>query len=189
MSDGVEERAHRGAAAVEMALVGLLLFSLVFGVIELGLAFRTRHTVTAATAAGVRAASVGSTDALSDYRTLQAIADAIDVTDVDLVRIVVFRADSPTSGPSASCAAGTPSSGSQPCNVYRPADFALADDVFGCGATSPDRFWCPTDRSAETGSLDLVGVEVIARHHYVTGVIGDTFTFTSTSILPVEPGS
>ena len=168
---------ERGATAVEMALIATLVIGLVFAIIEVSMAFRTRNSVGNAVASGVRAASVGTNNTNADFNTVQAVADALDITGVDITRVVVYRASSPTDAPSAACSSGTAVPGE--CNVYTPTHFAYADTQFGCGASAPDRFWCPTSRTADVGSLDLVGVEVTAEHHYMTGFLGDTFTFTT----------
>lgn len=175
----------RGATAVEMALIGMLVFGLLFAIIEVSMAFRTRNSVGNAVASGVRAASVGTNNDTADYNTVRAVADALDITGVDITRIVIYRATSPTDDPSATCSGGLSVTGE--CNVYTPAHFALTAAEFGCGVTAPDRFWCPTSRGADVGSLDLIGVEITAEHRYMTGFLGDSFTFTTNSVLPVEP--
>lgn len=183
--DGMRRDSQRGATAVEMALIGTLVIGLVFAIIEVSMAFRTRNSVGNAVSSGVRAASVGTNNTTADFNTVQAIADALDITGVDITRVVVYRATSPTDSPSAACSGGTSVAGE--CNVYTPVHFALTDAQFGCGVSAPDRFYCPTSRSADVGSLELVGVEVTAEHHYMTGFLGDTFTFTTSQVLPVEP--
>lgn len=176
---------ERGATALEMAIIGTLVIALLFAIIEVSMAFRTRNSVSNAVNQGVRAASVGTNNATADLNTVRAVADALDITGVDITRVVVYRASSPTAAPTTACHNGTAVAGV--CNVYTPTDFALPDGSFGCGPSSPDRHWCPTSRSADVGALDLVGIEITAEHHYMTGFIGDTFTYTTSSVLPVEP--
>ena len=169
----------------EMALIATLVIGLVFAIIEVSMAFRTRNSVGNAVASGVRAASVGTNNATADFNTVQAIGDALNITGVGITRVVVYRASSPTDSASPACSGGTPVAGE--CNVYTPVHFSFADSQFGCGPAAPDRFWCPTGRTADVGALDLVGVEVTAEHHYMTGFLGNTFTFTTSQVLPVEP--
>ncbi len=176
---------ERGATAVEMAIIGVLVISMLFAIIEVSMAFRTRNSVSNAVNQAVRAASVGTNNTTADLNTVRAAADALDITGVDITRVVVYRASSPTAGPTTTCHNGTSVPGV--CNVYTPTDFALPDSAFGCGPTAPDRHWCPSSRSADVGSLDLVGIEITADHHYLTGFIGETFTYTTSSVLPVEP--
>lgn len=175
----------RGATAVEMALIGMLVIGLLFAIIEVSMAFRTRNSVGNAVASGVRAASVATNNDTADFNTVQAVADALNITGVEITRVVIYRAGTPTDPPSAACSSGVSVSGE--CNVYTSVHFALPESSFGCGVSDPDRFWCPTTRNADVGSLDLIGVEITAEHQYMTGFLGDSFTFTTNAVLPVEP--
>ena len=60
-------RGEDGAAAVEFALVVSLLFVLLFGIMEFGLAFFELQNLRSATREGARAAAIGGTrDEISD---------------------------------------------------------------------------------------------------------------------------
>ncbi|HET9310738.1 MAG TPA: TadE/TadG family type IV pilus assembly protein [Actinomycetota bacterium] len=65
-------RGQRGAAAVEFAIIGSLLFILIFGIIEFGVAFMQLQTVRGAVREGARASAVGATIP----QTQQKVADA-----------------------------------------------------------------------------------------------------------------
>ena len=70
---------ERGAALVEMAMVTPLLVLLVFGILEFGLAFRDRLTVSNATqSAGRVAAALGNSDE-ADYAVLQAVEQSLGI--------------------------------------------------------------------------------------------------------------
>ena len=55
-------KSERGAAAVEFAIVALLLFTLIFGIIEFGWIFNGYITLEAAAKEGARLAIVGASD-------------------------------------------------------------------------------------------------------------------------------
>lgn len=57
--NGIRDR--RGAALIEFAIVSLLLFTLVFGIIEFGLMMRDFLTLNQAVREGVRSAALGAT--------------------------------------------------------------------------------------------------------------------------------
>ena len=116
----------RGATAVEMSIIATLLFAMIFGVMETGLAFRTSHSNQNAAVAGIRAASIGSNTHLADFDALQAIGEAADVTDLHIERIVVFRPATPTDEPTDGCKNGTPALGV--CNVYTAGDLTRGSE-------------------------------------------------------------
>lgn len=195
-------RGDRGAVLVEAAFVLPVLLTLVFGIVEFGFAWRDKITVETATRAGARTASNLGPTAQADYNTLQTVLSAISsipTANVDL--IIIF--DASTSGtPSATCLAGTPvSNNSAPpnngtgCNVYSGSQFTLASTSFGCGSSSPDRYWCPTGSArqnslSQTNGPAYVGVYVKAHRSFITKLFGTTGpTMTSTSVLRLEPPS
>jgi hypothetical protein len=98
----------------------------------------------------------------------------------------VFNADS-SGTPTATCLAGTSVSGV--CNVFTTTNFSQASSSFGCGASAPDRFWCPTTRvESQAAGPDYVGVYVKAHRTFITKMFGSTGpTMTSTSVLRIEP--
>lgn len=103
------------------------------------------------------------------------------------------------------------------CNVYTTTHFAAAEaelaertrhmeakqtdptDVlntslitFGCGPSSPDRFWCPNTREATLASNgwrgpDYVGVYMRIRHEWLTGIFGDGRYISDQSVIKIEP--
>jgi Flp pilus assembly protein TadG len=65
-------RTERGAAAVEFAIIASLLFMLIFGIIEFGIAFMQLQTVRGAVREGGRASAVGATVAQSQQKVVDA---------------------------------------------------------------------------------------------------------------------
>jgi hypothetical protein len=74
-----EGRLHRedGASAVEMALLAPLLFILVFGIIEFGLAFLQVQSIKTGVREGGRAAAVGADEGDVQQKTADASSGAI----------------------------------------------------------------------------------------------------------------
>jgi Flp pilus assembly protein TadG len=72
-------RLHRedGASAVEMALLAPLLFILVFGIIEFGLAFLQVQSIKTGVREGGRAAAVGWSETAVQQKTIDASSGAI----------------------------------------------------------------------------------------------------------------
>jgi Flp pilus assembly protein TadG len=189
-------RDERGVAIVEAAIVSLLFFTLLFGIIESGLAFRDYLTTANVARSGARVASGHGNDANADYLVAQAVKKAsAGIGNGTLDYVVVFKADAYNSSlPTldATCAAGTPVAGR--CNVYTAADLARPSTDFGTGCVSPapDRFWCPTTRkiaasSAGGGPPDYIGVYVKITHRNLFKIWRSTFTFTDQTIIRIEP--
>ncbi len=184
---------------VEAALVTPLLFLLLFGVIEFGYAFYGKLTVDNMSVVGARAASGSANDVLADYQVLQSVVGAntgISTSDIQLV--IVYRATGPSDRVPTSCLAAsvtnTPSV--RGCNRYVGTDLARPSTDFGCvgppgPATKIDNYWCPTARksglSGADGPPDYIGVYVKAAHRNLTGVLGGSVTFTTDTVMRIEP--
>ena len=167
---------ERGASLLEFTIVASLLFTLIFGIVEFGLAFRDRLTVSNATQGAVRVGSaLGSSDE-SDLQVLLSLEQSLQTlpnSGLGIVRFVdIYKAKadgSPGSGcPGAECnryeyAPGVTSCGWDPCP-----DPAAGD--FGYGGT-----WFPDTRDDELGGpapdLDVMGVRLTFGHTWVTGGI------------------
>src|SRR3954470_3693082 len=156
---------ERGAVLVEFAIIAPVLSLLIFGMIEYGLLFRDYLTVSNVTRTGARVGSASGNDQYTDFNILDAVegaAGALPGGANSLQRIVVFKANSTGAVPSSSGQNGTADA---TCNVYTPADFAIAKASFGqCPSvlTNPDHFWCPNNRVVSQSGLgtDYVGVWV-----------------------------
>jgi hypothetical protein len=180
----------RGATLVEAAIYTPLLFLLLFGVLEFGLAFRSYLTVSNGTRDGSRMASVIADRSDADFQILRDVkASTAAISASSVQRIVIWRATGPDDDVPAGCAAGVANSSSTtPCNVYEATDFERSEEDFGCDATDPDRFWCPTDRkSALSDPPDYVGIWIQVRHGFVTGMFGSDLTITDQTIMRIEP--
>jgi Flp pilus assembly protein TadG len=75
------KRDERGASAVEFALLAPILFMLVFGIIQLGMAYHRQQGLEAASREGARTASIGATQTeINDrVRAAQSLFQSADV--------------------------------------------------------------------------------------------------------------
>jgi len=192
---------ERGAVLVEAALLTPIVLALVFGTMEMGYAFYGKLTVNHMSVAGARAASGGANDVLSDYNMLNAVESAsTGMTRSDISLVIVYRATGPSDRVPSNCltASVTNTSSVRGCNRYTGASLTLDSTQFGCvGPPGPttkiDNSWCPTTRKtalladAGNGPPDYVGVYVQAVHHNLFGIFGPSFTFSSDTVIKIEP--
>lgn len=157
---------QRGATLLEFAFASIAFFSLIFGLIDGALLVRARNTVRETADTATRRAAVSANEPLADYHVLQQIdgTGLANVAGID--RIVIYRVDDATSGPSDTCRNGA--SVIDECNVYTASALSLGETSFGC-SSALDASWCPTDRVAGTS----VGVWIDAHYPTLTGVFGD----------------
>lgn len=165
-----------GAAAVEMAMVLLLLVAIIIGIAELGIAFRDWLSVSTATRSGVRVATAIGNDVEADCRILEATAGAlVSVPIENIEELWIFQADTD----------GNPIAQ----QVYRP---ATDDDtaILECSNwVRLENGWPPSERKVGTDDLDIAGVRVDFTHEWITGFppfIG-TADFQDDAIMRMEP--
>jgi hypothetical protein len=192
-------RSERGASLVEAAIVAPLVFLLIYGVMETGYAFFGRLTVNNMSVVAARSGSGEANDVLADFAILQAVksgATGMGTSNINVV--VVYRATSPDDRVPTDCKAAsvTNTPTTRGCNRYVSADLALDVDQFGCvgppgPSTKKDSYWCPTTRKTALqgtgGPPDYIGVYVEAEHDNLTGLLGDSFTFTTDTVIRIEP--
>lgn len=172
---------ERGAAIVEFAVISIILVILIFGVVEGGLAFRAKLSVSNSADEGARRGSVAAKDPFADYEVLQQIK-AHSISPETITTIVIYKADDSTSPPPDACKVA--SSSTLECNRYVTTDLLRPRGDFGsCGAL--DGSWCPSDRSSDLRSGDLLGVWIDAEFDSPSGALG-SIDFEEISILPIE---
>ena len=163
----------RGAALLEFTIVASLLLALVFGIVEFGLAFRDRLTVSNATQSAARVGSALGFDDGSDLQVLLSLEQSLATlpnSGADVVRYVdIYLADG-NGDPAVSCGA----SGSSACNRY------FWSPGFGTCDWNPcpdpaDGYsgwtWTPASRDVALPGLDVMGVRVTYAHDWVTGFL------------------
>lgn len=172
----------RGAALVEAAIILPLMMTLAFGAIEYGLAFKESATVAQAARAGAR---IGSTMPRNDGY-LAAARDAVTTAvsglghatpeELWVYKVAPGTDDSPIGG---ACATD--------CVVY---EWNPATEQFGPAYTGDP--WLGSEQNACIVSGDAsvperVGVQVTARHSFVTALFGGSRTLKSRAVMRLEP--
>ncbi len=168
-ASGLARRVRRagdgGATLVEAVIVLPLLFTMIFGILEIGGALKSYSSASNAVRAGGRAASVAGNDAMADQFVLERMArEAAGIGSGEIEYVVVWHADGPGETVPAGCvaaagAATTPNStslgqgGSKACNVYvRPTAPGGAFDMARGLAAQPATYYFGC-----TGSGDPAG--------------------------------
>ena len=188
-------RTERGAVIVELAMVVPILFTLVLGMYEIGMAWSASQTVVQASRGGARTVSQLGTFGAADQQAVLATLATFENDVADIQRIVIFDASGGSDLPAGCDVAGVPTGN---CNIYRAVDFAAANDPThfdsngdsaGCGASGASRYWCPDgDRSDSQVSASEVGVFVEFEAERASGFFGSSpFTITRTTVMRVEP--
>lgn len=162
---------ERGAALLEFTIVASLLFTMLFGIVEFGLAFRDRLTVSNATQGAARVGSALGDSTDSDYEVLLSLEQSLSTlpnSGLGIVKYVdVYRAK----------ADGTPASGcpGANCNRYNFAPLVAPPCLWNpCpdpGAGYSGWPWDPSTRDVELPGLDVLGVRVTFAHDWITGGI------------------
>lgn len=155
---------------LEFALISVVLFTLLFGLIEGGLLVRARNAIDNASDDAARRGAIAGDDLLADWMILQQIRTrgAIEAASINFV--VVYKADNSSQPPPAQCLTGV--GVADLCNVYSRADFEETSTAFGCSSVGLDGNWCPIDRST-SDDIEFLGVWIDATHEGVTGILGD----------------
>jgi hypothetical protein len=196
-------RADDGAAAVEFALVSLLLVTLLLGIIEFSLLLRDNVAVSSAVRTGARIASAEAGDGPATCLTMpppastppcspstapklaQDAADAVQragsaMPKSNIDELWIYKANlsgfpgSATSLASASCTSGTS------CVKFIWVD---ANNRFQYASGG----WASTSIAACVGSSDAVGVIMKGTHKYLFGMFGTTQAMADRAVMQFEP--
>lgn len=188
-------RSDSGAAAVEFAIVSLLLITLVFGIIEFSLLLRDHVSVTSAVRTAARVASSspgagpctpinGTTCPASRPPALaQAAADAVQRSGTAMPKdsideLWIYKANAQgLPGTATTIAAATCTTN---CVRYRWVD---VNDRF----TYQSGTWNTSQVNACIGSSDAVGVYIKSTHRFITGLFGSTVGVFDRAVMQFEP--
>ena len=189
----------RGAAMVEFALVAMLLLTLVFGIVEFGLAFRNRLTISNATQSAARVGSALGFDDTSDLQVLLSLEQSLSNLPNqgrDVIRHVDIYLANPKGDPVVPCGA----TGSAACNRYFWKPGGSSCDWQPC--PDPDDgyagwTWAPSSRDVALPGLDVMGVKVTFAHQWATQFLplpdvscdgsAGTTCWADTAIMRLEP--
>ena len=171
-------RDEEGAALVEFAIVAVLLFTLLFGIIEFGLAFRDRLTMANASQSAARVLAALGNETDTDFQALSSLATTLETlpnSGVDVVKYVdIYKADS-DGNPVGSCPATE--GGGTDCTrfLYDP----ISDPICkwdpcpdpAINLTYDGAGWPYAARDVGVPDLDIAVVRVTFSHEWVTGAI------------------
>lgn len=176
----LKKRRERGATIVEAAIVFPLLFLVIFAIAEFGLAFKDWLTVSHAAREGARAGATYGNDIRADYLILQDVGRHLGPASITVQNVRIYNAKTGVDEnydytPGANCA-GTDCCDWTPCPN---------PDLPSPPYATPG--WPPTSRIVAAPNTDILGVEVIYDHQWITGFFSGTSTFTSTVEYHLEP--
>jgi hypothetical protein len=172
---------ERGSALVEFAIVASLLFVLVFGVFETGMAWSDSQLVTQAARTGARSAAQLGVGAQADSFAVESIEAALgDLTD-NVTRIVIYDAAAADGSMPPACAGASPPGVNGQCSIYDRFDF-------GTYGSWVDGAWPPADRDNTLLNGNSVGVLVEIDRPLLTRFLGGSgFTIADTTVMKIEP--
>lgn len=191
---------QKGAVVVEFALVALLLFVLLAGAFDYGMAWRAGLAINEGARTGARVGSaVGdavdpdSEKALADYYALTGARSALQSSGKldNVERVVIFRATSPEGGVPLECK--TQSNPSRPCNIIDGATFrgSLSESQFrddGClRTTSYARRWCPGTRNSIQLEAEYFGIWIRYREDHHFPIVGSETMIERQAVMRIEP--
>jgi hypothetical protein len=168
---------QRGAALVEMAIAAPLLILLVFGILEFGIAFRDRLTVSNGTqSAGRVTAALGNNDD-ADIATLQAVEQSLGLlpgAGSGVIKHVQIWKSNGSGQPATACSAA--GAGGSNCNWYV---YTPDTDCNWTPCPDPDDFenygggFLPSvrDVTLDSDGLTTVGVTVLFSHDWISNVL------------------
>ena len=165
-------RGESGSSLVEFAMVAVLLLTIVFGIVEFGLAFRDRLTIGNAGQSAARVGTAVGDGPEADQVMLEALEQTLanlPSGGVGIVKYVDFYEANATGDPVGGCPSGNcvryfyqyvdgpgPLCDWNPCPGY--------DGSGGYGGS-----WTPANRDVQVGSLDVMGVDIVFSHVWITG--------------------
>lgn len=189
--------------AVEAALVTGVIFAMIFGILEMAFLMKDYVGVTSASRVGARAASTGASAGAcvpdpadtvpcpphGAPQLAQLAADAIASARTVLSRddidyIMVYKANA-SGFPGSATSMPDLSGCTTDCVAYRWSD---AQNRFRYAQGSWDsRNIYACIKAAPPLELESVGVQVVMRHDFLTGILGRSMTLSDHAVLKFEP--
>jgi Flp pilus assembly protein TadG len=186
---------ERGAELVELTLVLPLLILLGMGMLDAGMAWKSKVEVVHATRQGARVGSAFKDDPRSDQEALLAITAVIpeylnldpgDTISARLDYIVIYKADAADGQVPAACK--NPGTYADCTHLTRTdVETFLTEYAGDPSALHLTRSW--TNRPLEPANLDSLGVFIQATQPSFTGVFESltTWTVTGSTVMRTEP--
>ena len=180
MQRSLQGNGERGATLIEFAVIFPLIIVLVMGIAEFSLAFKDWLTINHASREGARAGATAANDISADIQVLTAIEEAL--TGGDLQAIINVRVSDPDGVDSTTYTyTGDPICSWTPC----PDPYAGAPPLYAPPYQAPN--YLPEDRDVTAPTPGRIKVSVTLTHQWFTGFFADTSTWTSDTIMRLEP--
>lgn len=174
---------EKGAALPEFALVLPLLLVVLFGIVEIGMAFKDYLSVSHATTEGARAGVSAADDVQADFVVLETVKDSMVasiMSEIDWIRI------------------GDPDAALQYTEYqYTPGAFGGDCDWTPCpnffAGTNPGDppytppVYLPSSRDVSAPTLGRLEVQIRYQHQWVTAFIADVSIWETDKIMRIEP--
>jgi Flp pilus assembly protein TadG len=190
-------RRQRGVAMVESVLMLPFLVTLMVGVLEFGMAWRSSIAISAALRSSARTVASQGASGAADYYALQALNSGLSGVPSEAIRRIVVYNATTNPAPDPTCLTMTAPSGqtgARACNVYDASALLLSASSFSTGATGScpasavDRWYCPVTRNVvQSSGADAVGVYVEIRHDFASRIFGAGLTIRDKFIVRLEP--
>lgn len=184
--NGRADAGERGAALVEFSIVSLLLLTMIFGAIELSLAWADTLVLDQSSRSAARVGARMTNDDQADREALRALVSNLESDDLAQVEFVVIY----QAGVGGAMPPGCETASSSSCNRYPAAALAELDDdsKWGCGGGTYDSSWCPTDRDPQLHSPVNLGVYVEARRSWITAALpSGGIDLSSETVMRLDP--
>lgn len=182
---------------MEAALVVPILALILFGLAEIGLAWRSASRVATTAHAASLSLSRAADARDADFEALQRVRAELSSGD-EILSVVIYRTDGTTGRPPGACttiaAALTSGTSGVPglCNVYSGAYLAsmsVADHDDPACAGDADGYLCPTARRRDFAPADRIGIQISVRHDWITDFLpGGGRTIVDRGVAALEPG-
>jgi Flp pilus assembly protein TadG len=181
LSPARRRQEHRGAVAVEAALITPLIMLLLFGIIEFGFVFKNYLAVTSSVRAGARIASAEPRQPTFAQDAADAVLREGSALEKDRIdQIWVYKADKTSGFPvSTSSFSG--------CTVC--VKFDVVRNGSDWKAVPVGGSWNYLDQNACVGESDYLGVYITYQNPSITGLIFDSISLSDHSVMRLEPKS
>ena len=174
-----KQRSERGATIVEFAVVFPLIIMLVMGIAEFSLAFKDWLTISHASREGARAGATAANDIAADIQVLNAIEQAVTGGDLQAINNVIVS--DPDGGASTTYTyTGDPTCAWVPCP-----DPHAGPNLYDPPYAPPN--YLPETRDVTAPSPGRIKVSITLTHQWFTGLFASTSTWTSDTIMRLEP--
>lgn len=154
---------------------------LIFGVAEFSLALKDYLSIGHASREGARVAATLGADVQSDFGALTALVSALAGANMnDVTSITIRNPDNPFGETT-----------SYTYNPGPPCDWIPCPDFFAGGSPGASPYvepgYKPTDRDVSAPTTGRVEVRITYNHRWITGFWGSTSSWTSSTIMRLEP--